>query len=256
MNLRNFSRASNAFLTMKILAVDASQKTVSTALMANNVILAYIFVNSGRHHSEILLQAIEEVFRLAGLEPDEVDLFAVTIGPGSFTGLRIGAATIKGLALSTGKPVVGVSTLEALALNATPVGKRIICPMLDAQKNQVYTALYSPTEGTGMQKMREERIVDVDIWLEELEAGILFVGDGAVKYSPLIHRRFFSTALIAEGHQNHVNAAAAAVLAQDKFQQGQRLDLLTFTPCYLRSSEAERSIRQHTSDIDKPSEFR
>lgn len=242
---------------MKILAVDTSQKTVSTALMADNVILADIFVNSGRHHSEILLQAIEEVFRLAGLEPDEMDLFAVTIGPGSFTGLRIGAATIKGLALSTGKPVVGVSTLDVLALNSTPAVRRMICPMLDAQRNQVYTALYSPTEGAGMLKIREERIVEVDGWLEELEADILFLGDGAVKYSPLIHRRFSSTAArIAEGHQHHVNAAKAAVLAQDKFQQGQRLDLLTFTPCYLRSSEAERSVRQNTSDIDKPSEFR
>ena len=235
---------------MKILAVDTSQKTVSTALTENNVILADIFVNSGRHHSEMLLPAIEEVFRLAGLEPDEVDLFAVTIGPGSFTGLRIGAATIKGLALATGKPVVGVSTLDVLALNSTPAGRRMICPMLDAQKNQVYTALYSPTVGTGMQKIREERIVEVDGWLQELDADILFLGDGAVKYSPLIHRRFSSAACIAEGHQNHVKAAALAFLARDKFERGEQLDLLSFTPCYLRLSEAEALARRKTSESE------
>jgi tRNA threonylcarbamoyladenosine biosynthesis protein TsaB len=236
---------------VKILAIDTSQKTVSTALLSDNVIRADIFVDNGRHHSEILLPAIEEVFRLAGMEPDEVDLFAVTIGPGSFTGLRIGAATIKGLALSTGKPVVGVSTLDVLAHNATPVGKRMICPMLDAQKNQVYTALYSSTESTGMEKIREERIVDVDNWLQELEANILFLGDGAVKYSPLIHRCFSSAACVAEGHQNHVNAAAVAVLARDKFERGEQLDLLTFTPYYLRPPEAEARILRKTSDIDK-----
>jgi len=241
---------------MKILAIDTSQKTVSAALMADNMILSDIFVNSGRHHSEILLPVIEEVFRLAGLEPDEMDLFAMTIGPGSFTGLRIGATTIKGLALSTGKPVVGVSTLDVLALNAILVGKRMICPMLDAQKNQVYTTLYTQTEGKGMEKIREERIVDVDNWLEEMDANILFLGDGAVKYSTLIHRRFSSSVCIAEGHQNHVKAAALAVLARDKFERGELLDLLTFTPCYLRSSEAEALVRRKTSDIDKSSEFR
>lgn len=235
---------------MKILAIDTSQKTVSAALLADNVIRADIFVDGGRHHSETLLPVIEEVFRLAGLEPDAMDLFAVTIGPGSFTGLRIGATTIKGLALATGKPVVGVSTLDVLALNATPEGKHMICPMLDAQKNQVYTALYNPTKGPGMEKIREERIVAVDSWLQELEADILFLGDGAVRYSPVIHGRFSSAARIAEGHLNHVKAAAVAFLARDKFERGEQLDLLTFTPCYLRPSEAEARIRHKTSESE------
>jgi tRNA threonylcarbamoyladenosine biosynthesis protein TsaB len=108
---------------MKILAIDTSQKTVSVAILADGVLRADIFINSGRHHSEILLPAIEQVLSLAGLRLDEMNLFALTIGPGSFTGLRIGAATIKGLVLSTGKPVVGVSTLDALSLNAASVGQ-------------------------------------------------------------------------------------------------------------------------------------
>jgi tRNA threonylcarbamoyladenosine biosynthesis protein TsaB len=242
---------------LKILAIDTSQKTISTAILAENIIRADIFIDNGRHHSEILLPAIEEVFHLAGLKPDDMDLFALTMGPGSFTGLRIGAATMKGFVLSTGKPVVGVSTLDVLALNSSPVGMRMICPMLDAQKNQVYTALYSPTEGIGMEKIREERISDVDNWLQEIEdsclsmeANIFFLGDGAVKYRPSILRRFSSAVCIAEGHQNCVQASAMAVLAQDRFTRGESLDLLTFTPCYLRPPEAEVRMRRKTSEIE------
>ena len=241
---------------MKILAIDTSQKTVSIAVVADDMLRADIFVDNGRHHSEILMPAVEQALRLAGFQPDEMDFFAVTIGPGSFTGLRIGAATIKGLALSTGKPVVGVSTLEALALNAALVGQQMICPMLDAQKNQVYTALYRPDAGPAVKRTTAEQVVDVDRWLKELKGDIIFLGDGAVKYAQRIHARYASAACIAEGRQNHVRAAAAAVLARDQFLQGQRLDLLTFTPCYLRPSEAERSIRQETSEIDKPQGFR
>jgi tRNA threonylcarbamoyladenosine biosynthesis protein TsaB len=241
---------------MKILAMDTSQKTVSVAVVAGEKLRADIFIKNGRHHSEILMPAVEHVLRLAGFQPDEMDYFAVTIGPGSFTGLRIGAATVKGLALSTGKPVIGVSTLDALALNAALVGQQMICPMLDAQKNQIYTALYCPDAGQVVKRITAEQVIDVDRWLNELKGDIFFLGDGAVKYSQRIHARYASSACMADGHQNHVWAAAVAVLAQDQFLQGQRLDLLTFTPCYLRSSEAERSVRQKTSEIDKPQEFR
>jgi tRNA threonylcarbamoyladenosine biosynthesis protein TsaB len=242
---------------LKVLAIDTSQKTVSTAILADNIVRADIFIDNGRHHSEILLPAIEEVFHLAGMEPDDIDLFALTIGPGSFTGLRIGAATMKGFVLSTGKPVLGVSTLDVLALNSGSVGMWMICPMLDAQQNQVYTALYSRTEGMGMEKIRDERIIDADNWLHEIKdsclsmgANVFFLGDGAVKYRPSILRRFSSSACIAEGHQNHVKASAAAVLARDRFDRGETLDLLTFTPCYLRPPEAETRLRRKTSEIE------
>jgi tRNA threonylcarbamoyladenosine biosynthesis protein TsaB len=241
---------------LKILAVDTSQKTASVAILADNVIRADVFVDSGRHHSEILLPAIENVLRLADLGVDEMDLFAVTIGPGSFTGLRIGAATIKGLSLATGKPVVGVSTLDALAHDAAHTDKRIICPMLDAQRNQVYTALYRPVTDSRIEKIAEEQVVAVDAWLEKLTGEILFLGDGAVRYSALIHTRFASLSFVAQGHRNHVRAATVAVLARDKFQQGLMPDLLTFAPCYLRPSEAEARIRDRRSDVDRSAEFR
>ena len=241
---------------MHILAIDTSQKTVSAAILADDVVLADIFVNNGRHHSENLLPAMEQTFRLAGMQPHEMDLFAVTIGPGSFTGLRIGAATIKGLALAAGKPVVGVSTLDALALNAVHAGKQMICAMLDAQRNQIYTALYRLEVGTAMERVSEEQVIDVDRWLNGLNKDILFLGDGAVKYHQQIHARFFSSGCIAQGRQNHISAVAVAVLARDQFQRGGRMDLLKFAPRYLRPSEAEARVRQETSDVDKPWELR
>jgi tRNA threonylcarbamoyladenosine biosynthesis protein TsaB len=237
---------------MRIFAIDTSQKTVSVAILVDTIILADIFINSGRHHSEILMPLTEQAFRLAGMQPHEIDLFAVTIGPGSFTGLRIGAAAIKGLILATGKPVVGVSTLDALAHGAVHAGKHMICPMLDAQKNQIYTTLYRSAVGMAMEKIGEEHVIDVDRWLNGLPEDIYFLGDGAVKYHRQIQAHFLSANCIAEGRQNHVSAVDVGVLAQDQYQHGDTLDLLKFTPRYLRPSEAEVRARQETSHIDKP----
>lgn len=218
---------------MKILAIDTSRKTLSAAVVADDGQRAEVFIDNGRHHSEMLLPAIEQAFHLARLQPGEVDFFALTIGPGSFTGLRIGAATIKGLALSADKPVVGVSTLDALALNAVCDSRMFICPMLDAKKNQIYTALYRPGAGRAI-RITAERIVDVEQWIEELKGDVFFLGDGALNHAERIRARDASAACMAEGRQNHVRAAAVATLAQHEFQQGRRLDLLTFAPRYLR----------------------
>jgi len=230
---------------MYIFAIDTSQKTVGVSILAGDEIRADILIASGRHHSEILLPAMDQVFRLTGLRPDEMDCFAMTLGPGSFTGLRIGAATIKGLALATGKPVIGISTLDALARNAS-CSAQMVCPMLDAQRNQVYTALYAPLDGSTMKKIMEERVVDVDRWLQELKGDILFLGDGALKYNRLIHERFPAANGMAEIHANSVRAAMVAALARERFHRGEHLDLLTFAPSYLRLSEAEMRERQMT----------
>ena len=239
---------------MNIFALDTSQRTVSVSILAGDEIRADMLIQSNRHHSEALLPAIEQVFRMTGLRPEDMDGFAATIGPGSFTGLRIGTATIKGLALATGKPVIGVSTLEALARNAALVGK-MICPMLDAQKNKVYTALYSPLGGLPLKKVMDEQVVDVDQWLQELTGDLFFLGDGALKYNQPIRDRFPFAQGVAEGHQNAVRASTVAVLAREQLQRGEVMDLLTFAPSYLRLSGAETPDRQ-TSKVDKLQEFR
>jgi tRNA threonylcarbamoyladenosine biosynthesis protein TsaB len=224
---------------VNVLAIDTSQKTVGIAITDGSMVLAEFFIENGRHHSEILLPAIDEAFRLAGMNPIDMDLFALTIGPGSFTGLRIAATTIKGLAWSTGRPAVGVSTLHALAIGAVRCGRSLICPMLDAQKNQVYTALYATGEKASIVRVADERVVDVDEWLQSSEGDLYFIGDGARKYAGRITARFPGSGRIAEGRPCHIHAVNVATLAIEKFQRGETLDLLRFAPCYLRPSSAE-----------------
>src|SRR5574340_1399824 len=126
---------------MITLAIDSSSETASVALLENQTIRAELFLNAGFHHSVILLPAIQQIYETAGLTVDRTDLFVCTLGPGSFTGLRIGVGTIKGMAMATNKPVAGVSTLKALAANAAG-GNTNICPLIDAGRGQIYAAHY------------------------------------------------------------------------------------------------------------------
>ena len=138
---------------MLTLAIDTSSESASIALLRDDDILSEIFINLDVNHSVVLLPALHHLMRLSRLEPNEIDLFACTIGPGSFTGLRVGASTVKGLALALGRPIAGVSTLEALAFNIT--GHEIpVCPMLDAKKE----GLSLPRLCCHYQKRQDQRL--------------------------------------------------------------------------------------------------
>ena len=186
----------------------------------------------------VLLPALHDLLRLSRIEPKEIDLFACTIGPGSFTGLRVGASTVKGLALAMGKPIAGVSTLEALAFNIT--GQEIpVCPMLDAKKNQVYTALYRTGRDYTLEKMEGERVTDVRRFLQRIDGEVIFVGDGSIKYAGLIMDMLPGKSYFASDCHQHVRAAVVGVLGKKKYCEGDVLDSVTFAPVYLRPSEAE-----------------
>jgi tRNA threonylcarbamoyladenosine biosynthesis protein TsaB len=176
--------------------------------------------------------------RLSSIEAGEIDLFACTIGPGSFTGLRVGASTIKGLALATGKPIAGVSTLEALAFNI--ISPEIsICPMLDAKKDQVYTALYRTGWNYTLKRIESERVTDVREFLQCIDEDVTFVGDGAVKYAGLISEMLPGKSYFVSVWHQHVRAAVVGLLGKKKYSEGDILDSVTFAPAYLRASEAE-----------------
>lgn len=241
MNSPNSLRA-NSGLGMNILAIDTSQKTVGVALLEDEVILAETFVNRDVNHTEVLLPAIERTCQTAGLGIAQIDLFALTLGPGSFTGLRIGASTVKGFALATGKPVVGVSTLDALAQNAA-WSDRLICPVLNAQKQQVYTAGYRAHANGWLETTARERVTHVDDLLGDLREDVIFLGDGAVAYAGVIREALGKRAFFAPAHQHHVRAAAVGLLGCRKYRDGDVLDLFRFTPRYLRLSEAEDRLR-------------
>lgn len=232
---------------MITLALDTSAKTVGVALLEEDNILVESFFNLGVNASILLLPAIEEVFRKATLGVEQVDLWVCTVGPGSFTGLRIGLGTLKGLALATGRPIVGVSTLEALAFFGIH-SSTLICPMMDAQKKQIYTALYTAQTDYSLQRIEEERIVDLDGFLSTITEKTLFLGDGALRYRDRISELLPAEALFGAPHLHAVRASVVGLLGRKNYARGEVLDLLTFTPRYLRLSEAEVKLLQQQTE--------
>lgn len=229
---------------MKILALDTSGKAASVALLEDASLIQEVTINREIHHSEVLLPAIDGLCRETGVPVESIDLFACTTGPGSFTGLRIGLSTIKGLALGEGKPVAGVSTLEALSLNAD-ASSLPVCPMLDARKNQVYAALYCQEQNGRMASLRPDCLSDVEAFLKGLPADTIFLGDGAVRYRREIETLCPKPRFFALPFMNHVRAAAVGFLGFEHFRAGMALETpLALVPTYLRLSEAEeKSLR-------------
>jgi len=232
---------------MITLALDTSAKTVGIALLEDENILVESFFNLGVNASILLLPAIEDVFLKAGRGVEQVDLWVCTVGPGSFTGLRIGLGTLKGLALATGRPIVGVSTLEALAFHGIH-SSTLICPMMDAQRNQIYTALYTAGADFSLKRIGEERIVDLDSFLPTISEKTLFLGDGAMKYQDRITELLPAGSLFAAPHLHAVRASVVGLLGRKNYARGEILDLLSFTPRYLRLSEAESKLLQQPTE--------
>jgi tRNA threonylcarbamoyladenosine biosynthesis protein TsaB len=223
---------------MITLAIDTATRTAGVALLHDETVLVEYFFNVSVNHSETVLSAVHQGLAVAGIGIDGVDLFALTVGPGSFTGLRIGASTVKGLALTTGKPVVGVSTLEALAYNASEC-PALICPMLDARKGEVYAALYRANREGIFDVVLEEEVTTPGQFLDRIEGETLFLGDGFSEHAELIRDRFQGRARFAPPNRQWVRASSAALLGMKRYGQGERLDVATFVPRYLRRSEAE-----------------
>jgi tRNA threonylcarbamoyladenosine biosynthesis protein TsaB len=222
---------------MLTLAIDCSTKTIGLALLEEEDVQAEFYLCSGKHHSEVLLSAIDQLFILTGRALEEVGLLACTVGPGSFTGLRIGVSTVKGLVLAMSIPIVGVSTLEALAMNAVPTS-RLICPLLDAGNGQVYAGLYRIGPGGVPQAVRSETLIDITRFLNDLDREeTVFLGDGAVRYEELIGGTHQS-ALCGKGQQRLLGSAVGLVGLR-KFRGGSALDALSVMPKYVRPSEAE-----------------
>lgn len=225
---------------MFTLAIDTSTSTAACALMEEERVCAEMLINLGINHSTSLLPSIDFIIKLAGIRMADIDLYACTVGPGSFTGLRIGASTVKGFAMATGKPIAGVSTLDALALNMTSA-TRLICPMLDAKKKQVYTALYRMADTFDIEKISEEKAIEVEKFLPEIHENCVFCGDGALAYQDIIKELLTGQASFTSPIHQHIRAAAVGLLGIRKFRANDVLNPFTFTPHYLRASEAEKT---------------
>lgn len=230
--------SSMADLSMKLLLVDTSTSVFSMAVSAGERILATESGAGGQATAARLGPAVERVIQASGISLKELDGFSVTIGPGAFTGIRVGIALVKGLAYATSKPVAPLSSLELLAMNAA-ASPLPVCPLFDARKAEVYAALYSH----GGETLIPEMAIDPAALLEKLAGPTLFLGDGALRYRELIVEKLGDRAVFAEAHCHHPVAAAGVTLALREFAAGNALSAAEILPRYLRLSEAELNKR-------------
>jgi tRNA threonylcarbamoyladenosine biosynthesis protein TsaB len=166
-----------------------------------------------------------------------MDGFAVAKGPGSFTGLRIGISSVKGLALASGKPIVGVSSLEALAAQCAPTSC-LICPLLDARRGQVYFGFYR-NAGETVTRETHEKVAPPEDAVEEIREPCVFIGDGAALYERRIAERLGALAHFTPRHQSVIRASTLAVIALARFEREETGDVAAFVPAYIRKSDAE-----------------
>ena len=232
---------------MRILAVDASTAVAGVAVWEDGVILAEGSLCLGLTHSQKLMPLVDNMLALADTPVGTMDAVATIVGPGSFTGLRIGVATAMGLAQTLGKPAVGVSTLEALAANI-PFFGGVTVPLLDARRSQVYAGLFRWVDGWPV-LVGEERALPLDQLLDELESAkvqALFLGDGVPVHREAIQARLQGQALFAPPHALMQRAAACAWLGAEKLRTGGGQDPRTLSPRYIRLPQAEQDyIQKH-----------
>lgn len=222
---------------MLTLAFDTSSKTLSVALLRDRAVLYNVILHKEQNHSEVLLPAIDEACRLSNVTVRDMDLFACTLGPGSFTGLRIGVSTLKGLMLATGKPAAGVSTLAALALNVE--GKDVIIgSVMDAGRGQVYLAYYRYGEDGVLHQLESEQAQNPQQIVDRYREPVVYVGDGAIRYAGVIRPLSAQKNKMAPADQQFISAAAVGTLALEKYFQNDLLDLTRCVPLYLRSVDA------------------
>ncbi len=226
---------------MKILALDSSGLVASVAVVTEEAMLAEYTVNYKKTHSQTLLPMLDEIVKMVEVNLSEVDAIAVAAGPGSFTGLRIGSATAKGLGLALKKPIIPVPTLNGLAYNLYGTDK-LICPMLDARRNQVYTGIYE-FKGNEFTVIKEQAALAVEDILEEInELGreVIFLGDGVPVYQDMIEKNIKVKYAYAPVHLNRQRAGAVGALGILYYQKKQFQSAAEHEPVYLRLSQAER----------------
>jgi tRNA threonylcarbamoyladenosine biosynthesis protein TsaB len=226
---------------MNLLAVDTSTRSCSVAVMAGDRVASELTAFSSQTHSAHLMAMIDEALAMAHTAPAALGGFAVTVGPGSFTGLRIGLSTVMGLAFACAKPCVGISSLEALAA-ACPPHPHAICSMMDARKGQVYTAVFR-RRGERLIRIGEERAVSPEDALSGDDTPRLFVGDGAALYADLIRSHLGDGACIADPLLNYPQAATVARLARAAWRAQLARSSDSLRPRYLRRSDVELGIR-------------
>ncbi len=234
---------------MKLLAIESSGLVASAALVTEDTLLAEYTVNFKKTHSQTLLPMVEEIVKMVGIELAELDAIAVSAGPGSFTGLRIGSATAKGLGLALNKPIVPVPTTQGIAANL--YGARgLICPLMDARRNQVYTGLYR-YDKNGFEIVEDQMAVLVDEIIEKVNTigePVTYLGDGVEAFAEILQEKTTVPFSFAPLHCSRQRAGALAVRAVELFKTGCIQTAAEHEPDYLRLSQAERELAEKQAE--------
>ena len=234
---------------MKILGLDSSGIVASVAIVEDENLIAEYTVNYKKTHSQTLHPMLDELAKMTELDLDTIDAIAVAAGPGSFTGLRIGSATAKGLGLALKKPLVEIPTVDALAYNLYDANA-LICPIMDARRSQVYTGIYC-FQDHKLVTLEEQMAVPAAELIEKLnERGkaVIFLGDGVPVFAKTIEETLKVPYSFAPAHVNKQRAAAVATLAQLYVKEGKVVTAMEHVPEYLRVSQAERERAQRLKE--------
>ena len=225
---------------MKVLAIDTTSNVATAAVAEDDILLGERVLNYKRTHSQKLMPMISELLEELELKAEDIDVFAAANGPGSFTGLRIGVATIKALAHAADKPVVGVSTLAGLAYNL-PYCEHIIVPIMDARINRVYTASYIWDED-GFKGLSPDEVIDIAECADSCGRLLdtVFVGDGVRVYKDFLIEQLGDSAHFAPASAMLQRASSIAMIAMEKAKNGETMHYTELVPFYLNKSQAER----------------
>ena len=227
---------------MKIIAIDSSGLVATVAIADGETITAEYTVNYKKTHSQTLLPMLDEIRKMTQLDLETVDAIAIAAGPGSFTGLRIGSATAKGLGLALDKPIIEVPTVDALAMNLWGTSD-VVCPIMDARRNQVYTGFYEFDNNDRLNVIHEQFAEDIQTvtkMLNDIGRPVTFLGDGVPVYKDKIEETAMVPVRFAPPHMSRQRAGALAVLAGRYYEEGRVVSAAEHKPEYLRMSQAER----------------
>ena len=220
---------------MNILAIDTSSQNATVAVMSDKRLIGEYTVNNGKTHSQIIMPLISDIVKKSGLDINDIDVFACGVGPGSFTGLRIGIATAKALSQACKKKIIGVSSVGAVA-KAFEYSNMLVCPIIDARRGDVYNAVFE----NGVRKT-SDRAINIEELLLSLEGkDVLFAGDAVNLYRDLIAEKLKDKAHFAENPDRLIKGAFVALLATERAKNNDYDDIYTLEPVYLRTSQAER----------------
>jgi len=225
---------------MRILGIDTSSPKGSIAITLKNKIISEKAISGHTSYSKNLFFIIDSILQDTNLNISQVDAFAISIGPGSFTGLRVGLSSALGFSLAQKKPVVSVETLFAMA-DTIPFTEKIICPVIDARKGELYTSFFQYDDNNQIRRLGEDRAVKPEFLVNEIKKTTLFFGSGVDTYGKVLSQKLGNLAVFHNGSSN-TTAASVAKLAFEKIKNGEKTDSALLKPKYVRRAEAEMNL--------------